>query len=80
MLGHVDKCAVARLLVAVLIFVVEVAPLQWKSGDGFEPQRRFDAKEASVILFISSAVRPQIKRGLSNKPLNLTAFPAADVR
>jgi len=60
------------LLVAVLIFVVEVAPLQWKSGDGFEPQRRFDAKEASVILFIFSAVGHQFKRWLNNKPFFLT--------
>ena len=39
-------------MVAALISVVEVAPVQWKSGEGLEPQRRFDAKEASVILLI----------------------------
>ena len=42
MRGHVDKSTIVG---CVLISVVEVAPVQWKLGEGLEPQRRFDAKE-----------------------------------
>ena len=35
--------------------------------------------DTSAIFFLFD-VEPQIKRGLSNKRLNLTAFPRADVR
>ena len=44
-------------------------------------KRRFiNTNVENHTTFVGSAVEPQIKRGLSNKPLNLTVFPRADVR
>ena len=51
-----------------------------EAGGGFRATTPVRRKRSVLDFFILSAVGPQIERGLSNKPLNLTAFLVADVR